>query len=112
MSKPKTYIPALGFHGLTPLYDLVLSVTMRDPAFKKILLDHALLAPGLRLLDLGCGTATLTLLAQRRCGGLGLHALDADPKVLAIAREGRAGRDRNRLRRRLRRSTPMARGAL
>ena len=86
MSPPKEFIPALGYHGLTPLYDLALRVTMGDPAFKETLLGHAALAPGMRVLDLGCGTATLTLLAQKRCAGIVLHALDADAGVLKIAR--------------------------
>jgi ubiquinone/menaquinone biosynthesis C-methylase UbiE len=97
-------VPALGYHFLTPLYDAVLRLTMRDPAFKVALLEHAELSPGGHVLDLGCGTGTLTLLAHAKCPGAVFEGLDADPSVLDIARakaaqagaaisfiEGRAG---------------------
>ena len=89
------YLPALRFHWLTPLYDRLLALTMREGTFKRALLNQASLARGQRALDLGCGTGTLTLLARRRHPGVAVFGLDADPRALAIARAkaARAGLD-------------------
>jgi hypothetical protein len=38
---PGPYIPALGYHWLTGLYDPVMRVTTREAAFKQALLDQA-----------------------------------------------------------------------
>lgn len=79
------FTPALGFHVLTPLYDRVVAITTRERTLKRALLDQAAIAPGQQLLDVGCGTGTLAIAAQRRQPGLQVSALDADPAVLAIA---------------------------
>ena len=64
-SKFDHYIPALSYHGLTSGYDSVLQWTMREDAFKRRLVQQAHIEPGYRVLDLGCGTATLTLLIKQ-----------------------------------------------
>ena len=80
------YVPALGFRWLTPLYDTVLRITTRERTFKQALLDQAGLAPGQDVLDLACGTGTLTLWAKQRVPGLRLAGLDGDADVLKRAR--------------------------
>jgi len=79
------YIPALGFRWLTPLYDPVLRLTLRERRFKGALVTQVALKPGHRALDLGCGTGTLTLLLQQSCPGARVSGLDGDPEVLEIA---------------------------
>jgi ubiquinone/menaquinone biosynthesis C-methylase UbiE len=79
------YIPALGQHWLTPLYDPLHRWLLRDAALRAPLVALAALAPGQRALDLGCGTATLTLLLAARYPRAIIVGLDADPAVLAIA---------------------------
>ena len=90
MSKPARetdeYLPALRFRALTPLFDGVVRTTMREQRFKAMLLDQAELRPGQRVLDLGCGTGTLALMAAEREPGLEVVGLDADPEILARAR--------------------------
>ena len=81
------YIPALGFDWLTRFYDPVLRATLREDKFKGLLVEQARLQPGQDVLDLGCGTATLTIMLKQRCPGVRVVGLDGDPKVLAIARE-------------------------
>lgn len=87
--------PALGFHALTPLYDRVVALTTREETFKRALLEQAAIEPGQQVLDVGCGTGTLAIAAQRLQPGVQLSALDADPVVLAIAADKarRAGAD-------------------
>ena len=82
-----SYIPALRFHWLTRLYDRVLRWTMPETVFRLRLLDQAGLRGGHRVLDVGCGTATLTLLVKNACPGAEVVGLDGDPKVLDIARK-------------------------
>lgn len=55
------YTPALRFGWLTSLYDPVIGWTMREAAFKRRLVGKAGIKPSHRVLDLGCGTATLTI---------------------------------------------------
>lgn len=81
-----TYVPALGFDRLTPLYDPVVRVTTRERTFKRRLLDQAAIAPGDRVLDLGCGTGTLALWAKRREPRAEVTGVDGDPAVLQQAR--------------------------
>jgi ubiquinone/menaquinone biosynthesis C-methylase UbiE len=86
-STQSSYVPALGLHQLTWLYDPVIRLTMREEAFKQSLVRQAGLAPGQDVLDLGCGTATLTLMLKAACPGARVTGFDGDPEVLALARE-------------------------
>lgn len=80
------YIPALRFDALTRFYDPIVAVTTRERAFKTRLVEQMNLKAGQRLLDVGCGTATLTLMLKRSCPDADVVGLDGDPAALAIAR--------------------------
>jgi ubiquinone/menaquinone biosynthesis C-methylase UbiE len=80
------YIPAAGHDFFLPLYDPVLRLLMRERALRTRFLDLAAIQPGQRVLDLGCGTATLLLLLKERCPSAEVVGVDGDPKVLAFAR--------------------------
>lgn len=86
MSKTAKYIPALRFDWLTPLYDPLLRLGMREQTFKGQLIHQAKIQPGQRVLDLGCGTGTMTVLIKQSVPGAEVIGLDGDPKVLEIAR--------------------------
>jgi SAM-dependent methyltransferase len=86
LSPPKTYTPALRFHRLTGAYDWVLSRTMPEKAFKSALLSQASIAPAHRVLDFGCGTGTLTLMAQAAVKDAQVIGVDIDDGALALAR--------------------------
>lgn len=79
------YIPALRFRWLTPLYDAVVRLTTRERAFKSALIQNLNLADGTRVLDIGCGTGTLTLWIKRRQPGAAAFGLDGDRQALSIA---------------------------
>jgi SAM-dependent methyltransferase len=80
------YVPALGFASLTRLYDPVLRLTLRETTFKRALVAQAALASAMRVLDLGAGTGTLTLMLQRSAPAAKLVGVDGDAAVLELAR--------------------------
>jgi ubiquinone/menaquinone biosynthesis C-methylase UbiE len=82
----KRYIPALRFQWLTPLYDPLLKWVMHEETFKRKLIAQANLQPGMKGLDLGCGTGTLTIMLKQSSPKANLVGLDGDEAVLAIAR--------------------------
>jgi len=86
MTDDKKYIPALRFGFLTPLYDPLLRWVMRELTFKRRLIEEAKIAAGFRVLDLGCGTGTLTVLVKQTHPDAQVIGIDGDNKVLAIAR--------------------------
>ncbi len=85
LQPPPKFIPALGFKFLTPLYDLVMRPTMRESTFKHRLVEQMRLEKSHRVLDLGCGTATLTILIKKTYPEVEIIGLDIDPKILEIA---------------------------
>ncbi|WP_083682751.1 class I SAM-dependent methyltransferase [Paenibacillus sp. FSL A5-0031] len=58
---------------------------MRESAFKNKLIRQIQVDPGQRVLDLGCGTGTLTLLLKQAYPKAEVTGLDIDPNVLRIA---------------------------
>jgi ubiquinone/menaquinone biosynthesis C-methylase UbiE len=81
-----SYIPALRYESLTRFYDPVLRATLKEDRFKRLLVEQAALQPNHRVLDVGCGTATLTILAKQACPEADVTGLDGDAKVLGLAR--------------------------
>ncbi len=59
---------------------------MRESTFKPKLIEQLGLDASRRVLDLGCGTGTLTLLLKQACPEAEVIGLDIDPKVLRAAR--------------------------
>ena len=86
MAKNEKYIPALRFGWLTPLYDPILRRMMREEQFKLQLVRQAQIQAGQNVLDLGCGTATLTILIKQIRPEAEVTGLDGDPRVLEIGR--------------------------
>lgn len=87
MDKDRTdYIPPLRYSWLTGLYDPTLRLFLREGTFKKRLVESAKIEQGHRVLDLGCGTGTLSLLIKTTQPGAEVIGIDADPKALGIAR--------------------------
>lgn len=85
-SRPQSYIPALRFDWLTRFYDPVVRITTKEQKFKALLVAQANLAPGQRVLDLGCGTATLMIMLKRAEPLARVSGLDGDASVLMLAK--------------------------
>lgn len=83
------YIPALRFKWLTPLYDPLLKWVMREETSKRKLIQQANIQPQMNVLDLGCGTGTLTLMLTHPQAQV--TGMDGDPQVLNIARHKSRG---------------------
>lgn len=88
----RSYLPAAGRHWALPLYDPFLKLFGGDAA-RKPLVDQAALRPGLRILDVGCGTGTLVVLIKRLHPEVSVVGLDPDPGALARAKQ-KADRER------------------
>lgn len=87
------YIPALSFKWLTPIYDPILKWVMREETFKRRLIQKANIQPKMKVLDLGCGTGTLTLMLKQTHPEAEIIGMDGDPQVLDIARDKSGGTD-------------------
>ncbi len=82
----RSYIPALRFNALTRFYDPVVRMTTRERRVKQHLLDSLDIRPGSTVLDLGCGTGTMTVWLKQRYPGASVIGLDADAAILEMAR--------------------------
>lgn len=80
------YIPALSYDWLTPLYDSLIRWTMPEQSFKRRLIEQARIMSNHRVLDLGCGTVTLSLLIKKIHPEAEVIGMDGDPKILEIAK--------------------------
>ena len=81
------YIPALGYERFTPFYDQLMQLFMRESTFKRRLVEQAGIERSSRVLDIGCGTATLTILIKKVHPEAVVTGLDGDPEILQIARK-------------------------
>lgn len=86
MDRTERYLPALNQRWLTPLYDPLLKWGMREKNFKRYLVEHTHLEADQKVLDLGCGTGTLTIQMKLYHPQIKLVGLDGDPAILGIAR--------------------------
>ena len=83
-------IPTRGRHlnHVAALYDPLLETLSfgREQRFRELSLTHMAIQPDDRILDIGCGTGSLTLLAARLLGPEGsIIGIDAAPKMITIA---------------------------
>jgi ubiquinone/menaquinone biosynthesis C-methylase UbiE len=77
-------------------YDLLLGVVTlgREQAFRRRIVNLAQVQAGERVLDVGCGTGTLAMVARRRVGASGsVCGIDPSPQMIARARQKAAHRN-------------------
>lgn len=85
--KNEKYIPALSYDWLTPLHDPVARLTTRENTFKKALVEQSQIKAAHRVLDLACGTGTLTILLKKAAPEAEIIGIDGDRKILESAKE-------------------------
>jgi ubiquinone/menaquinone biosynthesis C-methylase UbiE len=93
------YVPAAGRAGLTPLYDRVMALTMREPRWRPRLAEAVLAGvdDGDVVVDVGCGTATQAIDLAARRPAVRVIGVDGDPQILRLAR-AKPGAERVELR--------------
>ncbi len=79
------FVPALGFHWLTPYYDFVVGAVTQAGAISEGLIQQAQLDAGQQILDLACGTGTLAVQVKHRFPAVNVVAVDCDRTILSLA---------------------------
>ena len=76
-------------------YDLVTNLMTlgQAPRLRKMTVDKALIKPGDLVLDVGCGTGEVTLLAKRRTREGKVYGIDPSPEMIAVARRKAANKN-------------------
>lgn len=87
MTESKNYIPALKYDWLTKVYDPVLQLTMPERKFKTALIRQMEIKPNDRVLDFGCGSLTLSIMAAQMHPQTQFFGVDIDEKIISIAKE-------------------------
>jgi ubiquinone/menaquinone biosynthesis C-methylase UbiE len=83
--KQDRYVSALSLRWLTPFYDALVEAPMRALQMRADLLAAAGDLSAKRLLDVGCGTGSFTILAKQMYPTADITGLDGDSQVLEIA---------------------------
>ena len=70
-------------------YDLSVNITTLGQArrLRRMTVDQALIHSGDRVLDVGCGTGEVTLLAKIRANEGNVYGIDPAPEMIAVARK-------------------------
>ncbi len=87
MNESKNYIPALKYDWLTKIYDPVLQLTMPERKFKMALIQQMNIQAEDRILDFGCGSLTLSIMAASANPYSEIFGVDVDEKILSIANQ-------------------------
>ena len=93
MSDEPRYVPAAGIDALTGVYDVGVRLTMREGRWRRLIVDEIATVEAEVVLDVGCGTGTLTIAAANELREARVVGLDGDRKVLDLARR-KAGSER------------------
>ncbi|ANU20660.1 methyltransferase type 11 [Planococcus plakortidis] len=87
IDKNNAYIPALKYRWMTRFYDPLIQWGMQEKKLKMHLVNQAALQPEEVVMDLACGTGTLALLIRQSHSHVQVIGVDADPEIVAIAKE-------------------------
>lgn len=82
------FTPALGAHWLTPFYDLAIATFTREKTWRRVLVELLDPKPEDRILDVGCGTGSLSVELAKTARVVGV---DPDAAVLARAKRKAEG---------------------
>ena len=85
MSTQTTFIPGLSDPRLTRFYDPVMKWVFWEEFFRRPLVDAVQAAPGDTIIDVGCGTGTLTIALAQAAPEATVFGLDIDDAMLVQA---------------------------
>lgn len=87
------FVPAAGRTAFTGAYDSVIAVSTREAKLRggavKAIAETCAGREAPRVLELGCGTGSLSLAIAKGVPGVQVTGLDLDPQALGIARSKR-----------------------
>jgi len=69
------------------MYDFLVGITMPEASIKQSLINISYLTDKTSVLDFGCGTATLTIMAKEHRPGINITGIDIDKAILNKATE-------------------------
>jgi ubiquinone/menaquinone biosynthesis C-methylase UbiE len=93
VSDESRYVPAAGIDALTGVYDIGVRLTMRERRWRPLIVDQIAAIDPSVVVDVGCGTGTLTIPVAERLPAARVVGVDGDPKILDLARK-KSGSDR------------------
>ena len=85
MNTHRAYIPAFSNEGITFGCNPLGKWFMRETAINSRLVEQGRIENGQRVLDLGCGTATLSILIKKSQPGADVIGIDRDRKIIEVA---------------------------
>ncbi len=86
MTDTHRYVPAAGRAWLTALYDPAMAITMRERTFRPVLVATALAERARTVVDVGCGTGTLSSMLADAEPAVEVRGFDGDEAALKQAR--------------------------
>ena len=86
----RSYVPALGFHWLTALYDPLIRSWSAASRMRTSVIDAMQLQPGMRILELGSGPGRLAIQIKRAHPDVVVDAVDIDTRMIAYAKRNAA----------------------
>jgi ubiquinone/menaquinone biosynthesis C-methylase UbiE len=89
MRKP-AFVPALGAHWLTSLYDPLIRCWTAATHMRSAVIDALDLRPNMRVLELGAGPGRLAIQVKRAHPEVHVDAIDIDAKMIARAERNAA----------------------
>lgn len=87
------FVPALGFHRLTALYDPLIRNWGAATRMRRSLVDALALKPGMRILELGAGPGRLAIQIKTEHPAVEAHALEFDPSMISRAKRNASAAD-------------------
>lgn len=87
MGTQSTYVHALRYQWLNRLYDPIVRLTTRESAVKQALIGLLPTTNQGKLLDLACGTGTLTCAIKSALPGYAVYGVDGDLDMLARGKQ-------------------------
>lgn len=85
MTTNTTYIPALKYKWLTQFYDYLIQKFLKERVWKSYFIESFANKAPQEILDIGCGTGTLSMMIKSLYPDAVVTGLDGDSQILEIA---------------------------